>query len=75
MDSRNGGEHSLIHCIQEIRNSAASDRRLSQNIHETEVVKSTDEFAGLVGKGERVTPEEPLERDYSRGHDGEPDER
>lgn len=72
---RDGGKHALVDRIQQIRVSAASHRGLSQNVHETKVVKSTDELAGLVGKCKRVTPEEPLERDYGRGHDGEPDER
>jgi hypothetical protein len=73
-NSRNSGEHPLVHCIQEIGDSVTSHRGLGKDVHEAEVVKSTDELAGLVGEGKRVAPEEPLERDNSGGHDGEPDE-
>jgi hypothetical protein len=75
MDLRDGSEHCLVPCIQEIRNPGATDRRLCKDILEAEVVKSTDELAGVVGEGKRVTPEEPLERDNSGSHDRKPDER
>jgi hypothetical protein len=48
---------------------------LSKDILEAEVVKSTDELASMVGESNRVTPEEPLERDNSGSHDRKPDER
>jgi hypothetical protein len=75
MDLRDGSEHCLVPCIQEIRKSSAANRGLSKYILEAEVVKSTNELAGVVGEGKRVTPEEPLERDNSGSHDRKPDER
>ena len=52
----------------------AADRWRSQCVPETNVVKIADELARGMRKGERVAPEEPLERGYTDGHHGEPDQ-
>ena len=67
---RNASEHALVDTEHKIRNARAADRRIPKDATKTEVVESSDEFAGLVRKCERIAPEEPLEGYDSRSHDG-----
>ena len=39
------------------------------------IFQITNIFSSAVREGKRVTPEEPLERDYCGSHDGEPNQR
>lgn len=80
-DSTNGksnsdaGEHALVHSKQKIRDLGRTDGGRTEDIAETNVLQITDVAASGVREGERVTPEEPLEGDHSRGHDREPYQR
>ena len=60
-DVRDGSKHALVYAKEEIGNTWASDRRRTQDVHEAKVIERADVLSRLVGKGERVAPEEPLE--------------
>jgi hypothetical protein len=70
-----GCEHALVDSKHKIGDLRRSNRWCSEDISEAKVFQVTNVFAGSVGEGERITPEEPLEGDHSRGHNREPDER
>jgi hypothetical protein len=69
-----GCEHALVDSKHKIGDLRRSNRWCSEDISEAKVFQVTNVFAGSVGEGERITPEEPLEGDHSRGHNREPDE-
>lgn len=56
------GEHALVDAEQEGRDSGRADGGVSENALEAEVLEVADERRGAVREGERVAPEEPLER-------------
>lgn len=70
--SRYSSEHALEDGEQKIWDLGAADRGLCQDILHTKVGQITDELSSSVGEGQGVTPEEPLERDHTDGHDGQP---
>lgn len=67
---RDGGEHALVDGEHEVGDSVGAHRGAGEDAPEAEIGEVTDEGAGGVGEGERVTPEEPLEGRDRRGHDG-----
>lgn len=73
--SRNSSEHALEDGEQKIWDFGAANRGLCQNILHTKVGQITDELSSSVGEGQRITPEEPLERNHTDGHDGQPYQR
>jgi len=71
----NASEHALVNTKHEIRNAAAPNGWRSKHIFEAEVIQSTNKFSGLVRKGQRIAPEEPLEGDHCGGHNRQPKQR
>jgi hypothetical protein len=70
----NSSEHALIDSEEEIGNLGGANRGGSESVTETNILQITDEFACGVRESKGVTPEEPLEGNDSRSHDGQPDE-
>lgn len=66
---RNGGEHALVEAEENVGDLAATNAGLTEHLHQTKVGEVADEGASLVGEGERITPEEPLEADDRDGHE------
>lgn len=71
-NSRDSREHPLIDSKEKVGDALTPDRWSSMQPLETEVVQVTEKLAGSRGECERVTPEEPLERGDTNGHDGDP---
>lgn len=69
-----GREHALVDGEEDVGDARGADRRGGQHVLEAEVGEVADEGAGVVGEGEGVAPEEPLEGRYGGGHDREPDQ-
>ena len=65
-----GSEHALVDSEHQIWNPGGANRRSCQDITEADVLEVADKFAGRMGESERVSPEEPLERDQGRGGNG-----
>lgn len=65
-------KHSLIDRKEQIWDPRAANARRGKDISEADVLQVTDEEARLMRKGKTVTPEEPLERRDSGGHDRKP---
>lgn len=70
---RDGSEHSLVDGKEQVWYSAATDRRLRQDVTEANVGQVSDESPGGVGEGQRISPEEPLKRSNTDGHHRQPD--
>ena len=62
VDSPTHREHALVGAEKEGGDSRRSDGWLSLDADETKVFQVADKRRGGVGEGERVAPEEPLER-------------
>ncbi len=75
LNIRDGREHALVDRKHEIRNFRASNRRCSEGVSETNVLKIADELAGCMREGEGIAPEEPLEGCDTGSHHGEPYQR
>jgi len=68
------GEHALVDGEHQVGDLCGADGGGAEDVAEADVVHIADVRAGGLGEGQRVAPEEPLEGDDGRGHDGEPDE-
>lgn len=75
LDLRDCSEHALVDSKQEVRDFGTPNARLSENISEANVLKIPNVRASSMREGERVAPEEPLERYHSDRHQGKPDQR
>ena len=58
---RAGAEDELVETKDNLRDVCAANRRSGGDVLETKVGEITDESIAGAGKGERVTPEDPLE--------------
>lgn len=65
-----GREHALVDGEQQVRDARRPYRGPREHVPEAKVGQVPQERARRVRKGERVAPEEPLERGDGRGHDG-----
>lgn len=70
----NGSKHTLVDHVEDIGHGR-DDGGSTQAVLEAKVLKSTNELVGVVGKGQRVAPEEPLEGNEGRTHNGGPQQR
>ena len=69
---RDSGEHALVHTEHQVRNSRASNRWSTKDIHQTKVVKISDVLSCSMRESQGITPEEPLEADDCRSHNRQP---
>lgn len=67
----NGSEHTLVDHVEDIGHRG-NNGGSTQAVLEAKVVKVTNELVGGVGESQRVAPEEPLEGNEGRTHDGGP---
>jgi hypothetical protein len=72
IDIRDGREHALVDGEHQIGNAWASNGWSAQNIHISKIIECANVLSSLVRKGERITPEKPLEADDRSRHDGKP---
>jgi len=67
-----GCEHALVDGKHQIGDAGTSNGWSTEHVHVTKVIECANVLSSLVRKGERIAPEEPLEADNRRRHDGKP---
>lgn len=61
-DGRQGRKHGLVEGKEEGGDLARALRRRIEDVDEAKVTKVADKLGSSLGEGERVAPEEPLDR-------------
>lgn len=72
-DGSDGGEHALVDAEHDRGDASAADRRGVENTLETKVLQIADVLVGTIRESERISPEEPLERNNSENDHRDPE--